>query len=210
MFITLLGTQLHESGKFYDNLELHMRNRYLAVHKFYNFLRANKLAPIPVKLKVLRACVMSAMLHNCETFGKCSLKKLESLYFTLIKQCLGVRASTPNKLVLIESGMPSLQTLILTRQFKIFKTFITELAENSPRKIVYESLLQNRNPYLQYYCKLTQDNQNTEEIKIQEKDKLLAEVTNFAENNKYKFQIYKNFNPNLKTPDLMKPYAVEF
>ena len=79
-FITLLGTQLHESGKFNDNLELHMRNRYLAVHKFYNFLRTNKLAPIPVKLKVLRACVMSAMLHNCETFGKCSLKKLESLY----------------------------------------------------------------------------------------------------------------------------------
>ena len=161
-FITLLGTQLHESGKFNDNLELHMRNRYLAVHKFYNFLRANKLAPIPVKLKVLRACVMSAMLHNCETFDKCSLKKLVSLYFTLIKQCLGVRASTPNKLVLIESGY----AVVLTRQFNFFTTFITELAENSPRKIVYESLLQNRNPSLQYFCKITQDNKRTEDIKI--------------------------------------------
>ena len=84
-YVTLLGSQLSESAKIEDDLSHHMRNRYLAVTKFFNFIRTNKLAPISLKLKVMDACVTSTLLHNCETFGKKIPSDLESLYYTLIK-----------------------------------------------------------------------------------------------------------------------------
>ena len=68
-FITLLGKQITCTGKLKIDLNLHMKKRFNAINKFYNFLRNNKLAPISVKLKVLEACVLSALLHNCETFA---------------------------------------------------------------------------------------------------------------------------------------------
>ena len=109
-YLTLLGSHLSASGHLNDDLDLHMTKRYLAVHKFYNFLRSNKLAPLAVKLNVLHACVTSSLLHNCEAFGPKIPKNLESTYYSLIKSCLGVRTSTPNKLALVESGMPTLHT----------------------------------------------------------------------------------------------------
>ena len=48
-FITLLESHISQSGKIEDDLKQHMIKRYLAVHKFYNFIRANKLAPNAVK-----------------------------------------------------------------------------------------------------------------------------------------------------------------
>ena len=97
-FVTLLGSQLSESGSIEDDLKFHMRHRYPAVTKFFNFLRNNKLAPTAVKLKVLQACVTSALLHNCEAFGDLIPADLERIYFSLIKSALGVRKSTANDL----------------------------------------------------------------------------------------------------------------
>ena len=87
-YVTLLGSQLAESGNIVDDLNLHMKNRYAAVTKFFNFIRSNKLAPTAVKLKVLEACVTTTMLHNCEAFGDCLPDDLESLYYTLIRSAL--------------------------------------------------------------------------------------------------------------------------
>ena len=69
-YLTLLGSHLCESGSLNDDLELHMTKRYVAVHKFYNFIRANKLAPISAKLNVLCACVTSSLLHNRKHSGQ--------------------------------------------------------------------------------------------------------------------------------------------
>ena len=102
-----------------------MTKRFVAVHKFYNFLRSNKLAPLSVKLEVLLACVTSALLHNCEAFGPKVPKQLETTYFSLVKACLGVRTSTPNKLALIESGMPTLESMIISRQFNFFTKYVS-------------------------------------------------------------------------------------
>ena len=62
----------------------------LGVSKFYNFLRNNKLAPISFKLKVMNACVCSALLHNCGTFSNKLPDDLKVTYISLIKSCLGV------------------------------------------------------------------------------------------------------------------------
>ena len=120
-YVTLLGSQLSESGDILDDLKFHMRHRYPAVTKFFNFVRNNKLAPAAVKLKVLQACVTSALLHNCEAFGGNIPDGLESLYFTLIKSSLGVRKNTANDLVLIESGLLNLQGMIRLRQYKFLR-----------------------------------------------------------------------------------------
>ena len=104
--ITLLGSKISESGRIQNDLNLHMQNRFYAVSKFYNFIRSNKLAPISVKLKVMEACVISVLLHNCETFGAYIPSNLETTYYSMIKACLNVRKNTPNHLALLESCMP--------------------------------------------------------------------------------------------------------
>ena len=65
----ILGTPLTDSGKFKNDLDMHLEIRFKICIKFFNFIRANRLAPVPVKLKVLSACVTSTLLYNCETFG---------------------------------------------------------------------------------------------------------------------------------------------
>ena len=119
-FITLLGSQISRTGKLKDDLNLHTKKRFHAINKFYNFLRNNKLAPISVKLKVLEACVFSALLHNCETFANKIPDGFRMMYFSLIKSSLGVRANTPNLLVLLESNMQSLESMIYSRQLGFF------------------------------------------------------------------------------------------
>ena len=88
-YVTLLGSRISSSGNLQYDLNLHMQKRFQAISKFYNFLRSNKLAPIAEKLKVLDACVCSALLHNCETFANKIPQDLKTMYISLIKSCLG-------------------------------------------------------------------------------------------------------------------------
>ena len=119
-YVALLGSQISSSGNLQYDSNLHMQKRFQAISKFYNFLRSNKLAPIAVKLKVLDACVCSALLHNCETFANKIPQDLKTMYISLIKSCLGVRKNTPNLLVLLESNMRPLEAMIYARQLNFF------------------------------------------------------------------------------------------
>ena len=68
-YLSLLGSHLSASGIIADDLKLHFDSRFKSCIKFSNFLRTNKYAPLFIKLKVLKSCVVSNMLYNCETFG---------------------------------------------------------------------------------------------------------------------------------------------
>ena len=207
--ITILGCKLFETGKILDDINEQIQRRFLAVSKFYNFLRANKLAPIPVKLKVLEACVLSALLYNCETFGNYIPKELNTLYYSLIKCCLGVRKCTPNKLVLLESGMSTLKAIIYKRQLKFYKTFLSNLKENSIRKNAFESVLDN-NKFLKHYKILDSTFDNPENIKILEHSTLIANIRNEATKDRYIFQFYVRINPDLISPNLSYQYSQSF
>ena len=74
--ITVLGSHLSCTASLKEELSLHMKNRYTSVIKFYNFIRSNKGAPLQVKMKVLKSCVLSSLLYNCETFGDSILTDL--------------------------------------------------------------------------------------------------------------------------------------
>ena len=201
-FITLLGSHLSQSGKIEDDLKQHMTKRYLAVHKFYNFIRANKLAPNAVKLKVLQACVTSSLLYNCETFGSRMPKKLESVYFSLIKCCLGVRPNTPNKLVLIESGLPTLESQIRCRQWTFYKRFLDNLVNNSDRKLVLDELRESQCDYLKHYMSLTSMYISKKSIKQHYSNSLTQEIERLATHDNYKYEMYKKFNPGLEPVNL--------
>ena len=131
--VLILGTPISETGNIQKDLNMHLELRFKNCLKFFNFIRANRLAPIAVKLKVLMACVMSTLLYNCETFGANLPKGLETLYYKLIKSALNVRPNTPNHIVLIESGLLPLRALILKRQLKFFRKFKLSLGDVSER-----------------------------------------------------------------------------
>ena len=209
--VTLLGSQISQSGKIQEDLHLHMCKRISSVGKFYNFIRSNRLAPISVKLKVMQACVLSALLHNCEAFGDKIPKELEKVYFEMIKTCLNVRKNTPNMIVLIESGMMPLKSIIMSRQLNFIRNFTTNFNESSPRKIIFEHLKNMENPYIKYYIHLSDTYNSKHEIYSSEMQKLKGEINRLAQNNsKYKFMLYKKFNSDLSTPDLNQTHSQGF
>ena len=168
-----------------------MKNRYQAVSKFYNFIRTNKLAPSSVKLKVLNACVVTALLHNCETFGNKLPRDLESLYHTLIKTCLNVRRNTPNDLVIIECGMLNIRAMVQSRQYNFYLKFISKLEPNSARKIVFSYLRGSRNKYIEHYSNLLHAYESTNDIKLHYKNATKEKIRQLATNVDDKHYKYK-------------------
>ena len=73
-------------------------------------MTVNKDIPFQAKRKVLEAAFNSAILYGCESWLKCSLAPVKTLYLTAIEAVLGVRQSTPNDIALVEIGLPSLET----------------------------------------------------------------------------------------------------
>ena len=80
-------------------------------------MRENRIAPVSVKLKVLKACVM-ALLHNCEAFGPKIPEGLEQIYYKMIRAALGVRSNVSKLTLMVESGCLPIDGLIRSRQLK--------------------------------------------------------------------------------------------
>ena len=68
-YLEILGSHLVQSGSLIEELELHINKRFYSCIKFFNFCTENKLAPLSVRLKALKGCVMMSLLHNCEAIG---------------------------------------------------------------------------------------------------------------------------------------------
>ena len=195
--LSLLGSHISCSGRLDDDLNLDYSNRFRSCIKFYNFLRSNKIAPLTIKLKVLKACVISSLLHNCETFSYRIPKDLEKQYYKLIKCALQVRQSTPNLLVLIESGLLPLKAIIISRQFKFFKRFSESLRHNSARRKVFHQSFEERGEYIQHYISIDQKYNTKEDIYREFNEDAKQQIRTLAEDGHYKYQIYFQYNPSL-------------
>ena len=211
LVVKLLGSHISESGSITVDLQHHMKDRYLAVSKFFNFIRSNRLAPSKTKLKVLEACVTSSLLHNCETFANIIPDNLEKLYHELIKVCLNVRWNTPNQLVLIESGMLNLQAIIQARQYKFYSKFIKNLEPGSPRACVFFALRNQNVKYFDYYSNLINEFESAKALKLHHVNLTKEKIRTMSNSgDHYKFQIYCEFNPELLPADLSKSYSYTF
>ena len=176
-----------------------MKKRYKNVIKFINYLKDNKYAPLMIKLKVLKACVVSTLLYSCEVFGRKIPKGLEELYLKLIKAALNARPSTPNNIVMIESGMLPIKYLIWSRQLKYFRTFKKSLQENYIRKNLFEELLEHPSAFLKHYVDLDNKYVNAKEIYEEGINLVKGEImTKNDKENHYKLWMYMKMNPDLK------------
>ena len=200
-YICILGSHLTCSGDLKAELELHMAKRYKSVIKFYNFLRSNQHAPLPVKLKVLNSCVASSLLYNCETFGNRIPDGLETTYMNMLKCALGVRLNTPNLLVYVESGFLPLKALIYGRQLMFYRRFLSTVKDEGKRRKILDELTKDESAtsYLNHYLDLDARYESKENIYTEESDKIKENIRLNAENNQYKYKIYKEFNPHLST-----------
>ena len=77
-----------------------MLNHFLAENnkhvfvKLANYQRKNELAPIAVKLKVVRSCINAALTYGSEAWGNAPLNGLEVLQRKALKIILNVRNNT--------------------------------------------------------------------------------------------------------------------
>ena len=195
--LEILGS--HISGSLNNDLALHLKKRFKNVIKYFNYIRANQLAPISVKLKVLKACVMSTLLYNCETFGPKVPEGLEQLYYKMLRAALGVRSNCPKLLILIEAGCLPLACLIRARQLKFYRRFKKSMKANSTRKLIFTELLSRSTSYLDHYRSLDEAYTTVTEVKEFYIRELHQEVRVLAsdKDRHYKYWVYCEINPTL-------------
>ena len=141
-----------------------MKARYKSCIKFYNFLRANKLAPLSVKIKVLKACVVNSLLYNCETFGDVMPEGLEKCYNKLLRCTFGVRSNTPTLTLYIESGFLPIKSLIYARQLKFFDRYKNGATGNSSRVQLFNRLLGEPTKFIKHYVDLSNKFSSADDI----------------------------------------------
>ena len=86
-------------------------------------------APFRVKKRVLEAAFLSTILYGCESWLKVSLKPVTAMYMKAVRAPLGVRATTPTNLCIVEGGLKPLESLVKQRQKKFFQKMMTARAE---------------------------------------------------------------------------------
>ena len=207
----LLGSHLTSTGLLADDMKLHMDARYKSCIKYFNFLRANQLAPLFIKVKVLKACVVNSLLTNCETFGHCIPKELEKTYNKLVRRTLNVRSNTPSLLLYIESGILPIKALITARQLKFFNRYRSQLTGNTCRVKLFQRLLGEPTKYLQHYIDISAKYSTVSDVYRESMEEVKRQVRDLAAQGSkhYKYKIYTQMNPKLEqSPFIANPHPL--
>ena len=113
------------------------------------------------------AAFNSAILYGAECWLNCDLKPMESIYISAIKALLGVRQSTPNKICLIEAGMPPLKVLVLQKQSTFINKMVQERSDMDDDPLIFAlNLTEKLNPKMRkcindLKCRTNYDDMNT-------------------------------------------------
>ena len=195
--LEILGS--HISGVVKIDLELHFKKRFKNVIKYFNYIRANRIAPVCVKLKVLKSCVASTLLYNCQAFGPNLPAGMNEMYLKMIRAALGVRSNCPNLIVLIEAGCLPLQCLMESRQLNFFRNFRKSLAPNSVRESVFNEMLTKNTKFLNHYCNLNEQYADSDSLTKKYADEIKDTIRRFSsdKDKHYKYWVYMKINPEL-------------
>lgn len=92
------------------------------------------------------ACLLSAMLYGCESWLNGDMEPVCKLYNWALKQMLGVRLTTCNDVVYIESGYAPLKAIVKRKQRKFFVKIHNERVhmQDDPLGFVIKLVLNNR------------------------------------------------------------------
>ena len=121
-----------------------------------SFLNKNKQAPLCVKLKVVDACINSALTYTCEAWGSTPLNSVEILQRKALKMILDVSRNTPNEIIYTETGYVPLKPIIYKRQLKFFRKMKRD-CENNPQSSIsrlFKHAVDSNTTFLRHYKKL--------------------------------------------------------
>ena len=212
--VVYLGVTFSDIGSTYNDINLHASLKGKSVYiKLANFIRNNKYAPITVKMKVLRSCLLSSILYGCEAWSSSSLDRIETLYRKAIKIVFSMDMKTPNEIVYVESGLIQLKAEVYKRQFKMWQQLADNIYNGSSVSQVYLLAIKKNTFFLRHYRGLLERFTNankcytfyTEEFLLSTKHKL----QNRAQTNAYgSTNIYTVLNSKLLSPVYYRSYVL--
>ena len=75
-----LGSTITDAGNVTKDVKAEIMKKEKKLNQFFAFLTQNRNAPLEFKEKVLEACIVSAVITNCESWGDANLDILEKKY----------------------------------------------------------------------------------------------------------------------------------
>ena len=133
-----LGSPFTEDGKIKTVITMHLKTRTADLNKFKIFCQVNATMPYQYKKNVLQAAILTSLLYSCESWFTENLKQMEQMYIGGLKSLLGVRETTRTDVVLLETGMPTLQELIKKISTAFVKKNINASIDETPLAKVYK------------------------------------------------------------------------
>ena len=141
-------------------------------------------------------------MYNCETWGNVNVKDLEKQYCATLKYILGIRNNACNEFPYIELGLPTLHSLIQSRQHKFYCNIIKNRDWPLLRYIVNQGRLSKCN-FIMYYDKLVNMTDDPESFKTESLRKLREDVTRKALAGRSRYVKYMEINPALLKPNFI-------
>ena len=141
-----LGSPFTSDGYFTSAVKAHTQEKMAHFHKFIAFVEKHSDIPFVVKKRVFDVCLLSAILYGCEYWLNGDLKPVCNIYNWALKKLLGVRLTTCNDVCYIESGYPSLKSIVKSKQRKFFTKMYNErsILLDDPLGFVLKFVLSNR------------------------------------------------------------------
>ena len=151
--IEYLGVYVSDNGSLKKDVKRFVDKKRANVSiKYTNFCKANRNAPLHVKLDVLDKCVSASLTYGCETWGRYCYEA-DLCHRIGLKTALNVRQCLNNEIVYIEAGKWPLHSRIKKSQLK-FWTYIGEYTEQYPNSAIAKVLQlahTNSISYVRYY-----------------------------------------------------------
>ena len=154
-----LGAIFTDNGSVKFDMDIFVKNKTKEVNvKLARYLTKNEIAPLPIKLKIVNACINSALLYSCESWGGSPLQSIEVLQRKALKMILDISKTTPNEILYIETGFSNLKPAIQKRQLKFFQKMKKDCEDNptSPISVIFHQALTENIPFLRHYKNLEQ------------------------------------------------------
>lgn len=194
-----LGSTVTDIGNINKDIKEEVKSKEKAFNKYFSFLQQNYNAPLNVKLKVLHACLYLSVLYNCETWGNANLNDLEKQYRDILKYILGIRNGSCNEFPYLELGLPTLKSIVQSRQHKFYMNILKNQDWPLLRYIVNQGRQCNVN-FIKHYDKLVSMTNDSESFKTNSIKNLQDQVRKKALSGCSRYVKYTIINPTLSKP----------
>ena len=155
-----LGAIFTDTGIIMNDIKefLERKNKDVNV-KLASFLTNNEMAPITIKLKVVDACINSALTYGCETWGSSPLNMVEIMQRKALRMVLDVRKNTANDIIYTESGFTKLKAVIYKKQLSFYRKFKNRCEENPNSSIshIFYQAMDANTFFVRHYKKLDRE-----------------------------------------------------